>query len=218
MSTTVLIPMNEEQRIALEDCFIDEANKDASGFIFDQIKSACLDAKRCVRDNITPVNQRQEDGSPKQEEYPLKGIKLDDYTLEDNTNWLPKNLDKEDSKPIIMKFGDDTMKYLKIFGQLVIIRHEQYNIYEDKYMETQKEEMKEKISDPKAFERFEKSQQNQREARLEQVPTCLQHAIHTSIWPAINNKINANDGKIFDKEHKEIYAEKKDEKPKPVVK
>lgn len=209
--------MNEENRIALEDCFIDEANTDARKFVFEQIKAACQDAKRCTRNNITPTNQRQDDGSPKQVDFALKGIKLDDYTIEDKPDWLPKHLDKEDNKPIELKLGDNTMKYLKIFGQLVSIRHEQYNIYEDKYMETQAEEMKERL-DAKGFERFEKSQKTQMETRLEQVPTCLQHAIYTSIWPTIENRINASDGKMFDKEFDEIYKEKKDEKPKPLTK
>ena len=101
--------MNEETRIALEDVFIDEKNMDARKFVFDAIKNACQDAKRCSRNKVTPVNQRDENGTPKQEEYKLKGITLEDYTQEDNPNWLPKPLDEDDNKPIELKLGDNTM-------------------------------------------------------------------------------------------------------------
>jgi len=53
MSTTIQVPMNEEQRIALEDCFIEIPNMDARKFIFDNIKMACGDSKRSIRNKIT---------------------------------------------------------------------------------------------------------------------------------------------------------------------
>ena len=216
MSTIVQIPMNEETRIALEDVFVDEANMDARKFVFDAIKNACQDAKRCARNKITPVNQRDDNGTPKQEEYKLKDVNLEDYTQNDNPKWLPKNLDEEDNKPIELKLGDNTMKYLKIFGQLVTIRHEQYNMAEEKYMTTQAEEMKMKLNTAQ-YEQFLKSQETQKTNRLEQVPSCLQEAIFTSVWPTIQQKIDQSDGKMFEEEYKEIYAEVAKEKGKELA-
>ncbi|MHA2054767.1 MAG: hypothetical protein ACW99F_14365 [Candidatus Hodarchaeales archaeon] len=208
MSTTVQIPMNEETRIALEDVFIDNDNMDARKFVFDALKNACQDAKRSTRNNVTPVNRRQEDGQMKQEEYQLKGVNLESYDLSSNPNWLPKGLDAEDNKPIELKLGDNTMKYLKIFGQLVLIRHEQYNTREDEWMKTQEEEMKTKLTSDQ-FDKWSKTQKTTRQERLDVVPNCLEQALYTSIWPMLQQKIDMSDGLIFEKEYQEIY--KKDE-------
>ncbi len=201
--------MNEETKIALEDCFVDSENTDARKFIFGLIKNACQDAKRCERNKVTPINKRQENGQLKQEEHKLKGINLEDYTLDENPGWLPKNMDKEDNTPIELKLGDKTMKFLKIFGQLVIIRHEQFNTAEDEYLKEQKIEMADRIADPKQLEKWIKSQEDARKDRLEQTPNCLEQAIFTSIWPQVQQKVDAADGKVFDDEFEEMYKEKK---------
>jgi len=218
MSTTVKIPMNEETRIALEDVFIDNDHMDARKFIFDALKNACQDAKRSIRNGVTPVNRRQEDGQMKQEEYKLKDVKLDDYTLEDNPDWLPENLTKDENKPIELKLGDNTMKYLKIFGQLVTVRHEQYNIAEEEYLIVQKEEMKSKLPNKEAYDKWEKSIEKVKKTRLESVPANLHQALYVSIWPLLQQKIDMSDGLMFEKEYDEIYKEKKEEKPKPLTK
>ena len=213
MSTTIHIPMNEETRIALEDVFMDNENMDARKFVFDSLKQACMDAKRSVRNNITPINQRQEDGAMKQEEYSLKGINLDKFALPLNESWLPKGLETSDNKPIELKLGDNTMKNLKTFGNLVILRHERYNIGEDKYLEEQKLKMKTTMPNPEQYDRWLKQQDSIREDRLGIVPTCLEQALHTSIWPSIQQKIEQSDGLIFEKEYEEIYK-KTEDKPK----
>ena len=210
--------MNEETRISLEDVFIDNDHMDARKFIFDALKNACQDAKRSVRNGVTPINQRQEDGQMKQEEYKLKDVILDDYTLNDNEGWLPENLSKEDNKPIELKLGDNTMKYLKIFGQLVAIRHEQYNMAEEEYLTVQRAEMKSKLPNNEAYEKWEKGIEKQKETRLGAVPTNLQQALYVSIWPLLQQKIDMSDGLMFEKEYDEIYKEKKDDKPKPLTK
>ncbi|MHA2055313.1 MAG: hypothetical protein ACW99F_17170 [Candidatus Hodarchaeales archaeon] len=218
MSTTIKIPMNEETRIALEDVFIEQDTMDARKFIFDALKNACQDAKRSTRNNVSPVNQRQEDGQMKQEEYKLKDVNLESYSLEDNPNWLPDNLSAEDNKPIELKLGDNTMKYLKIFGQLVNIRHEQYNIAEEKYLKVQKEEMRSKLPNDDAYEKWEKSQETLKESRLAAVPTSLQQALYVSIWPLIQQKIDMSDGLMFEKEFNELYPKDEDKKPQPLTK
>jgi len=209
--------MNEETRIALEDVFIDKDNMDARQYIFGEIKKACQDAKRSIRAGVTPVNKITEEGQLKQEDYKLKGIDLEKFTLESNPSWLPKNLDKEDNTPIELKLGDNSMKYLKIFGQLVTIRHEQFNIAQDEYLEIQKVEMREKVVDNKQYDRWVKGQADNRKDRLELVPHCLEQAIFTSIWPQITRTIDSADGVMFEKEFKEIYKEKAEEKPKPTA-
>jgi len=211
MSTTIGIPMNEETRIALEDCLIDTPNMDARKFIFNSIKQACQDAKRSIRNKVTPINKRQEDGMMKQEEFSLKGIDLTKYTLPSDPNWLPKNLDAEDSKPIELKLGDNTMGYIKNYGQIVGVRHEEYNKAEESYLEKTKADMIKANAPEDNIKGWEKAQESIRKTRLESVPKCIEECLFVSIWPIIQQKIDLSDGLIFDKEYDEIYAEK----PKP---
>lgn len=212
MSTTLKIPMNEETRIALEDCFIDEG-MDARKFIFGQIKLACQDAKRSLRNKITATNQRQEDGSMKQQEYKLKGVNLEKFTLSSNPDWVPKNMDSEDNTPIELKLGDNTMGYIKSFGQIVLVRHEQYNMAEEKFIEHTKSEMEKANAPEENVKQWEKAQEKIRKERLAAVPTCIEEAIFVSIWPIIQQKIDQNDGKIFDKEWDDENTPKEPEKP-----
>ena len=170
MSTTISIPMNEETRIALEDCLIDVPNMDARKFVFINIKQACQDAKRSIRNKVTPINKRQEDGTMKQEEFSIKGINLEELTLPSDPNWLPKNLDAEDNRPIELKLGDNTMGYIKNFGQLVTIRHKEYNKAEDKFFEKTKAEMIKANAPTDNMAQWEKVQKKIREERLSEVP------------------------------------------------
>ena len=205
MSTTIKVPMNEEQRIALEDCFIDIPNMDARKYIFDIVKMACGDAKRSIRNKVTPINQRQKDGSQKQEEYSLKGIDFSKYVLDSNPSWIPKNADPEDISPIELKLGDNTMKYLNMFGSITLIRHEQFNKAEEEYLEISRAKMLESKPIQENIDRWESSQKTMRDKRLADVPTCLEDAIHTSIWPLIQQKLDISDTQIFDKEFEEEY-------------
>lgn len=212
MSTTIQVPMNEEQRISLEDCFIDIPNMDARKFIFDNIKMACGDAKRSIRNKVTPINQRQKDGMMKQEEYSLKSVDFSKYVLSPNTKWLPKNADPDDNKPIELKLGDNTMKYLNMFGSIVLIRHEQFNKYEDEYLEIARAKMLEGKPPQENIDRWEEAQKKMREQRLEAAPSCLEEAIYTSIWPIIQQKIDQSDNLMFDKEFDEEYKQAEPEK------
>lgn len=205
MSTIVKIPMNEEQRVSLEDCFIDIPNMDARKFMFDNLKLACQDAKRSVRNKVTNINQRSEEGMMKQEEYSLKGIDFSKYVLKSNPAWIPKNGDPEDNTPIELKLGDNTMKYLNLFGSIVLIRHEQFNKSEDKFLETARAKMLATNPPKENMEQWESAQKKMREDRLGVVPTCLEDAIHTSIWPLVQQKIDQSDSQMFDKEYQEEY-------------
>jgi len=215
MSTTITIPMNEENRIALEDCLIDTPNMDARKFVFVNIKQACQDAKRSIRNKVTPINKRPEDGGPpQQEDFSLKGIDLDKYTLPSDPKWLPKNLDAEDSKPIELKLGDNTMSYIKNYGQIVGVRHEQFNKAEEENITRIRAEMVANNAPEPNIKQWEKVQDGVRKERLAAVPTCIEQCIWVSIWPLIQQKIDQNDGVIFDKEFDEEYGEK----AKPKVK
>jgi len=214
MSTTIGIPMNEETRIALEDCLIDTPNMDARKFIFNSIKQACQDAKRSLRNKVTPVNKRQEDGTMKQDEFSIKGINLEDYTLELDPNWLPKNLDPEDSKPIELKLGDNTMGYIKNYGQIVSIRHEEYNKAEDEYLEKTEADMMKANAPEDNIKQWKKVQESVKKSRLEAVPKCIEECLYVSIWPIIQQKIDLSDGLIFDKEYDEQYPDKPKEEAK----
>jgi len=205
MSTILKIPMNEENRIALEDCFIDIPNTDARKFIFDNVKMACQDAKRSLRNKVTPVNQRQENGQMKQEEYSLKGIDFEKYSLDSNALWVPKGLDAEDNSPIELKLGDNTMGYIRNYCQLVLIRHEQYNMAEEKYLEATKQKMIDSNAPEDTLKQWEEAQESVRKQRLEAVPKCIEEAIFVSIWTIIQQKIDQSDSIIFDKEFAEQY-------------
>ena len=208
--------MNEETRIALEDCFIDVPNMDARKFVFGNIKSACQDAQRSIRDKVTPINRRPTDGGPpKQEEFKLKGIDLEKFTLPSDPAWLPKNLDAEDNKPIELKLGDNTMGYIKNYGQIVGIRHEQFNLAEDKFFEKTKASMRAAKAPPDNIKQWEKVQAKIREDRLGAIPKCIEECIYVSIWPLIQQKIDQSDGVIFEKEYSEIYESKEESVKKP---
>ena len=212
MSTTIGIPMNEETRIALEDLLIDVPNMDGRKFLFTNIKQACQDAKRSIRNKVTPVNRRPiVGGPPKQEEFSLKGVDLNKYTLPSDSAWLPKNLDAEDSKPIELKLGDNTMGYIKNYGQIVGVRHEQYNLAEEEYLKKLQAEMIANKVPQQNIDQWKKAQENTRKERLGAVPKCIEECLYVSIWPMIQQKIDQSDGEIFDKEFEEEYGEK--EKP-----
>lgn len=216
MSTTIAIPMNEETRIALEDCLIDTPNMDARKFVFTNIKQACQDAKRSIRNKVTPVNIRPTDGGPpKQEEFKLKGVNLEEFTLPSDPEWLPKNLDKEDNRPIELKLGDTTMGYIKNYGQIVGVRHAEYNKAEDKFIEHTKAEMLKANAPPDNIKQWEKAQDRIKEDRLKAVPKCIEECLYVSIWPLIQNKIDMSDGQIFDKEYDEQYPDKPEPDKKP---
>jgi len=215
MSTLLKIAMNEDNRVALEDCLIDLPNMDARKFVFTNIKQACQDAKRSLRNKVTMVNKRQEDGTMKQEEFSLKGIDLEKLTLPSDPNWLPKNLEAEDNTPIELKLGDNTMGYIKNFGQLVTIRHEQYNKAEDEFFEKTKADMIKANAPADNMAQWEKVQKKIREERLAVVPKCIEECIHLSIWPLIQQKIDQSDGAIFDKEYDEQYPDKPEPEKKP---
>jgi len=203
--------MNEETRISLEDCFIDVPNMDARKFVFDGIKQACGDGKRSLRNKVTPINQRQENGQMKQIEYSLKGVDFSKYSLDSNTSWLPKNIDKEDNTPIELKLGDNTMKYIKIYGQIVLIRHEQYNMCEDAHHERIKKRMLENNPPPETMKQWEESEKSIRETRLAAIPSCIEEVVYVSIWPLIQQKVEQSDNLLFEKEYQEEYTT--DKKP-----
>jgi len=215
MSTTIKIPMNEETRIALEDCFIDNESTDARKYIFDALKEACKDAKRSTRNKVTPVNERQEDGSMKQQEFSLKGVDLKKYKLDMNPNWLPKGLEAADSTPIELKLGDKTMEFLNIFGELVVIRHEQYNLAEDAFLKVQEGKMREVNAPEENIQAWKKQQNNIRDERMGVIPTCLENALYTSLWPSLQQKLDMSDGSVFEKEFQDEYKPKKEEKITP---
>lgn len=205
--------MNEGSRIELEDCFIDIPNMDARKFVFDNLKYACQDAKRSIRNKITPVNQRQEDGSTKQVEYSLKDVDLENYTIDSNPEWIPKGMDKDDYKPIELKLGDRTMDYLRKFGQLTIIRHEQFNEAEEKYLEKTKQSMIDSKAPEENIKQWEKAQDIQRKKRLDEVPTCLEQALFIAVWPIIQQKLEQSDTLVFDKEYNEQYPKESAKQP-----
>lgn len=215
MSTIIQIPMNDETRISLEDCFIDSSSMDARKFIFDKLKIACQDAKKSVRNNVTPINKRGKNGQVQPSEYNINDVNLSDYKLESKSDWLPKNLNAVDNKPIELKVGDNTIKYLQIYSQLIGIRHEQYNLAEDEYIESTIKEMKENGSNQQIIDNFLKSQEPLKKERLSQIPKTFEEAIYTSLWPLIQQKINESDGQMFDREYNEIYKKVAEKKPVP---
>jgi len=197
--------MSEENRIALEDCFMDTPNTDARKFIFDTLKMACHDAKKSLRNKTTLVNQRNEFGQIQQQEISLKDIDLSKYELDSNPKWLPKGLEPSDSKPIELKLGDNTMQYLKAFGQIILIRHEKFNQAEEDFYKTAKARLIAAKTPDTQMEMWEKQQVTMREQRKLEIPNCLEAALFASIWGIIQQKIDQSDMAIFDKEFSEQY-------------
>lgn len=220
MSEKFYFPMNEETKVSLEDCFIDERNMDGRKFLFNAIRKCCQDAKRCIRICATPVKRMQSNGQILQEDFPIKGKDIRKIELTFDDKWIPDEIDTEDNTPLEFTFGDNTISYLKDFAKISTIRHDEYNTSMEKYYEKELAKKNAEL-DKQTDENVKKSikiqidqwieiQAKQREQREKYTPKNFEETVYLAVYPELMQVLDQNDAKIFDKEYAEIYDTKEE--------
>ena len=196
MAYVIKIFLAEEALVALEDHFVDKDEDALRKYVFDQIKILARGAKLIRMNKSFSGNIEVKDGEPnetKPETWYLKDVKLEKFTLKEDTNWIPKNMDKDDVKIYSIKVGEKTWEALRIFVQAHCARLKFYN---DSLNESDK-----RYND-----------------KLIEKPSCFEQVIHESIIPQIYQKIATNIDdelqKEFDKVNEPPKKDKKKDKKK----
>jgi hypothetical protein len=205
MSHTLKIPMTKEFLNELDDTFVDQ-QKSAHRFIFELITGLCRDAKNCKLAKNTPVN-RWVDKKRIQETVKFKDIKLDDYTLPSDPDWLPKDTDVEDMTSFNLKVRDKTMEYLKLHGQILLLRIKEYHNSTNKHEESILDDLRKSGTVEEGIKKQEEQNQTSKELRESQIPKCLEQAIYSQIFPTISQTVDKNIDKEFMAEFDEEYAD-----------
>lgn len=205
MSQIFKIPMTKEFLDELEDTFVDQ-QKSAHRFIFELITNLCRDAKNCKLAKNTPVN-RWVDKKRVQETVKFKDIKLEDYTLSSDPKWLPKDTDAEDMTSFDLKLRDKTMEYLKLHGQILLIRVKEYHNSTNKHESSILDDLRKSGTAEEGIKNQEEQNQTAKELRESQMPKCLEHAVYDQIFPQIHQAVNKNIDQEFIAEFDEEYAD-----------
>jgi len=205
MSQIFKIPMTREFLDELEDTYVDQ-QKSAHRFVFELITSLCRDAKNCKLAKSTPVN-RWKNKSRVQENIKFKDIKLEDYTLPSNSNWIPKDMDAEDMTSFDLKLRDKTMEYLKMHGQILSVRVLEYNKSTTIHEEAILQDLKDNGTAAEGIKKQEEQNQTSQERRDSQIPKCLEQAVYEQIFPQIHQAVERNIDQEFNAEFDEEYAE-----------
>ena len=179
----------EEAMIAFEDHFVDDDDVDAQRkFVFSQVKQLAKSA-RMIRMNKSFGGLIEEDKKQKKETFYLKDINLDDYEIDSDPNWIPKNINKNDVKTYILKVGEITWNALQIFAKVAVARGELYN------------------------KSLDKNDINYK-GKLMEMPKCFEQIIQDNIIIAVFEKIGMNIDDELDKEDAEINKPKKKKEEK----
>lgn len=230
MPTTLKIPLTDTFFDEVEDAFIDKPIT-AQKFIFGLIKTMCKDAKAGKLNRTCSVNLIKE-GQVVQEFVKLKDVNLEDYTLQSDPNWLPKDGEKEHTRYWEHMVTDKTMEYISMYCQYVGLRFERYNASVEKEGEERiaklEVELKKDLGDVKAPEEITKNIQEQlvsTKKRIEEdkikteesTPKCIEHCIFTQIYPKLHAEVMKNLDTEFDKEYEEMYPPVKVTPPRPTT-
>lgn len=232
MPFTLNIPLTDTFYDEVEDAFIDKPIT-AQRFIFDLVKTMCKDAKAGKLNRSCSVNVI-ENGQIKQEFLKLNDVNLDDYTLESDPNWLPKDLDKVNARNWQHKVTDKTMEYVKMYCQMVGLRFEKYNESGKKEGQERIDKLKKELEtapdilpsppDPsgaRATKAMLLEQVVVETKRMEEglkkaeetVPKNIEECIYSQIYPKLHQEVMNNLEKEFDHEFNEMYpAQKPSEK------
>ena len=192
MAHQIKVFLAEEALIALEDHFVEKDEDALRKFVFDQVKGLARTAKLVKMNKSFSGNVEIKDGEPdetKLETWYLKDVNLAKFTLKEDPNWLPKNVDKDDVKTYILKVGEKTWNALQIFVQTHCARIKFYNDSLD---------------------------ENDRRYKIKKLdkPECFEQVIHESIIPGIFTKIAANIDEELEKEFDKVNEPPEKKKPK----
>jgi len=199
------IPMPDSVFDELEEAFMDNEKQTSHDFVWGLIRGLCRDAKLGKLNKTCTVNTIT-NGIPGQDQVKLRGFELEQ--AESNSEWIPKNLEKDEIKYFEHKVTDKTMEYLTLFCSFAILRHTKYtdSLEEDnerklaKMIESKATEAQ--IQDAK--EGFDQTVTKFREA----TPKYLEEILFNAVYPQIHKKITENVDKEFDKENEEMYPKK----------
>ena len=232
MPFTLNIPLTDTFYDEVEDAFIDKPIT-AQRFIFDLVKTMCKDAKAGKLNRSCSVNVI-ENGQIKQEFVKLSEVKLEDYSLQSDPNWLPKDLDKAHTRNWEHKVTDKTMEYVKMYCQFVGLRFSKYNESTQNAFQERIDKLNKELEtapetlpdppDPKGarstkrmiqeqIEVEKKSMEVQIKKAEETVPKNIEECIYSQIYPRLHKEVMNNLEKEFDNEFSEMYPTPKPTPP-----
>ncbi len=227
MPFTISIPLTDTFYDEVEDAFIDKPI-DAQKFIFDLVKTMCKDAKAGKLNKSCSVNTI-ENGQVKQGFEKLSEVNLDEFTLESDPSWLPKDLDPKGVRKWEHKVTDKTMEYLRMYCQFVGLRFKKYNESILKEGQERVDKLKKELEtapetlpsppDPKGaratkemiqkqIETEQKLLDDQSKKAQESVPKNIEEAIYGQVYPKLHKTVMDNLDQEFDKEFQEMYPSK----------
>ncbi len=209
------IPMSKDFLDEFEDAFVGQ-EKSSHRFVFELLTALCRDAKNCKLVKNTPVN-RWVDRKKVQETIKFKDINFNDYTLPSNSKWLPKDMDESDVKSFDLKLRDKTMEYLKLHGQLVMVRIMEYNKSTILHEGAILDDLRKNNSTPEEIKAIEEQNIQSKKLRDSFLPTCLEQAIYEQIFPKIYPVVNKNIEEEFLAEFNEEYKDYEKERKKAAI-
>ena len=189
----VKIFLSEDALVELEDAYI-EKKKDLRAQISEQVKILYKGAKMTKVHHMIIVNLKSENVDNgervlKAEQVPLKNVELKKYNLPHNPDWIPENMEKDDTKTYVLKVGDNTWKYLLYFVKIYCVKIDLYN---DKLLSNEKSE-------------------------IAKQPACFEQVLHEQLISGLNAIISKNMDKIFDAEFEEVHKEEKKDDKHPIA-
>lgn len=200
----IKIPMPDTIFDELDDAFIDDAKQTSHDFVWSLIRSLCRDAKLGKLNKTCTVNVIK-DGLQEQEHIKLRGFELESVPLD--SNWIPKNMEKDEIKYFEHKVTDKTMEYLTLYCSFAVLRHTKYSdsIEADNDRRIAELEAKNDKNVDAVKENLAKSIQKFKDA----APKCFEEVLFNTVYPQIHRKITENVEKEFDKENEEMYPKEK---------
>ena len=194
----VRIFLTSDAHAELMDRYLDKEDE-LRKFIFDQIKGLATIAKMVKLKKVFIYNTEIDDGGNKkrirkEETMPLKDANIEKYILPNNPDWLPEDLEREDSEPYVYKVGDKTWDYLMLFCKIISARTVFWN---------------------KSIRKADPDRKN----KLGKIPECNEQILHDNLYAIIFTKIAEVAMEEFDEEDELMNAPPKKEKKKeePVI-
>ncbi len=188
MAHQVTVFLAEDALIALEDHFSDKDDDALRKFVFDQVKIISRNAKLIRMNKLFTGKIEVKGGEPdetKLETWHLKDVNLDKFELDEDPDWIPKRMDKKNTKSYSIKIGDKTWDGLQLFAKVHLARIKFYN------------------------DSLTESDKNYKDKFIEKT-ICFEQVIHEAILPGVFEKIAENIDKELDDEFDKI-----NEPPKP---
>lgn len=219
----IKIPLSSEFYQELDDAFIDRPES-MEKFIFTTIKKIVKDAKTGKLAKKLAI-QTLEKGQLKNDSVKLKDIKLSEYSLVNDSKWLPEDVESSEVKYIDYKVTDKTHEYLVLYFQMLMYRYEVYNESTRKAGELRVKDAQEKYDNATVEDKTKELQiltlektslETTKEQQDKQLPECFEMGIHQQVFPQLHKIVMENIDKEFDKEFEEMYPE--DSKPKEEIK